>query len=246
MSDSQFIAELSIDRRFCGPPQSANGGYACGAVARHLDGVARVRLLAPPPLQRDLQLSRQGETWRLHDGERALAQARFATLSLQAPAAPSLAEARRASQRFIGHRSHPFPGCFVCGPARDEGDGLRIFPGAVEGRDLVAASWTPAANLANSDGRVAGEFIWSALDCTGFFAFAPLPDGAPALLGELTARIDGEIIAGEDHIAVGWMLGSEGRKRHTGSALYNARGDTLAVAEGTWIVMPAGAAGAVG
>lgn len=27
------VAELRLGERFCGPPASANGGYACGAIA---------------------------------------------------------------------------------------------------------------------------------------------------------------------------------------------------------------------
>jgi hypothetical protein len=88
------------------------------------------------------------------------------------------------------------------------------------------------------------EFVWSALDCTGFFAFGPLPDGAPALLGELTARIDADVIAGEPHVVAGWSLGGEGRKRYAGSAVYDARGHLLALARATWIVIAAGTMGA--
>ena len=48
--------EVVIARRFCGPPTSANGGYACGLVAGLLDGRARVTLRSPPPLDRPLQI----------------------------------------------------------------------------------------------------------------------------------------------------------------------------------------------
>jgi hypothetical protein len=33
------VAELRLGARFCGPPASANGGYACGAIAEQLGGV---------------------------------------------------------------------------------------------------------------------------------------------------------------------------------------------------------------
>jgi hypothetical protein len=32
------VAELRLGERFCGPPASANGGYACGAIAELLGG----------------------------------------------------------------------------------------------------------------------------------------------------------------------------------------------------------------
>jgi hypothetical protein len=238
-------ATITIARRFRGPPRSANGGYACGVLAREIPGAATVRLLAPPPLETPLALATEADALRLYDGDRPVAQARAATLAVDAPEAPPLAVARDAATRFKGFASHPFPGCFVCGPERPEGDGLRIFPGAVAGHALVAAPWTPDPNLADAGGRVATEFLWSALDCTGFFAFAPLPDGTPALLGELTARIDRDAEAGAPHVVVGWRLGEEGRKRFVGSALYTERGELVGLARGTWIVVAQGAAGAV-
>ncbi len=72
----------------------------------------------------------------------------------------------------IKPHEHPLPTCFVCGPARAKGDGLRIFAGPL-GRHsqnaVLAASWIPDPNLAAEDGLVAPEFLWSALDCpTGY------------------------------------------------------------------------------
>jgi hypothetical protein len=32
------VAELRLGERFYGPPTSANGGYACGAIAERLGG----------------------------------------------------------------------------------------------------------------------------------------------------------------------------------------------------------------
>jgi hypothetical protein len=236
---------LHIDPRFRGPPQSGNGGYVCGRLAEQATGPVAVRLLAPPPLGRDLRLDRSEGSLRLLDGASPVAEARsIDPLGLQAPPAPALEEAREASRSYAGFAAHPFPGCFVCGPERADGDGLRIFPGKLPGRELVAAPWTPYPDLADDHGRVLPEFIWSALDCTGFFAFGPLADGSPALLGELAARIDGEVRAGAPHIAVGWQIGAEGRKRFAGSALYRADGIPLAVARATWIVVPRGTAGA--
>ncbi|MCK7594060.1 PaaI family thioesterase [Pseudomarimonas salicorniae] len=235
---------LHIDSRFCGPPRSGNGGYSCGLLGREIDGAATVRLLKPPPLDRPLQLRREGLQLRLVDGDTVIAQGGGALLEIEAPEAPDAASCREAAKHYVGFREHPFPTCFVCGPQRDEGDGLRIFPGRIDGRDLVAAPWTPAQNLGDAQGRVRPEFLWSALDCTGFFAFAPLPDGAPALLGELTARIDDPPKVGEPCIAAGWQLGSEGRKRFAGSAVYGSDGRVLALARATWIVMQPGAAGA--
>lgn len=237
---------VRIDPRFRGPPRSGNGGYSCGVVGMRLPGIAAVRLLAPPPLDVDLQLREQADgTLGLWQGDAAIAQARSGTLDLEVPAAPTLAEAQEATTRFAGFAAHPFPGCFVCGPQRAEGDGLRIFPAAVRGHDLVAAPWQPAGNLADRRGQLHPEFVWSALDCTGFFSFGPLPDGSPALLGELTTRIDHPVAAGAPHIVTGWLIESSGRKHIVGSAVFADDGTLLACARATWIVVPQGTAGAV-
>ena len=50
------MVSLVIDRRFRGPPNSANGGYVCGCLARHVAGDAEVTLRAPPPLERPLDV----------------------------------------------------------------------------------------------------------------------------------------------------------------------------------------------
>ena len=47
-----------IPRRFNGPPASANGGYACGLIARYVGGPADVSLRSPPPLDTALELER--------------------------------------------------------------------------------------------------------------------------------------------------------------------------------------------
>lgn len=239
------VDTITINRRFRGPPQSGNGGYVCGLLGNRLGSTVTVRLMAPPPLETPMQVVTSIDGLHLMLGEAQVARAHLSSLDLVAPTAPTLSQAREATSRFAGFSAHPFPGCFVCGPARAEGDGLRIFPGVVEDRGLVAAEWRPAANLSGEDGMLRPEFVWSALDCTGFFAFAPLPDGAPALLGELTLRIDHEVDADRPHVVVGWRIGSEGRKRFAGSALFRQDGRLLAVARATWIVMPPGAAGSV-
>ena len=41
---------IMIEKRFCGPPNSANGGHVCGLLAAHIDGSAEISLRAPPPL----------------------------------------------------------------------------------------------------------------------------------------------------------------------------------------------------
>ena len=225
-------ADVIIERRFRGPPQSGNGGYSCGVVAEGVDGVATVTLRMPPPLDRPLTLNGDGEQSRLTDGERLVGEATKATLDLVAPEAPTLEAAIHASRDYAGFQSHPFPGCYVCGPEREPGDGLRLFPGPVGDTLTVASPWTPDESLRRPDGLVERRHVWAALDCPSYFGLFSRP---MALLGRLTAAIDRLPEVGEPLVAIGWPIDTDGRKSFAGSALASLDGVILARAAATWI-----------
>lgn len=229
---------LVIRSRFCGPPRSANGGYVCGRIAKYLPGAASVRLKAPPPIEVELRVESTDEEAHLFHESTLIGEAKRAKLDLVPPAAPSYAEAEKASKSYIGFTNHAFPRCFVCGPQRAPADGMRIFPGVFEERSLVAAPWIPDRSLAGDSQEVDSEFIWSALDCSGGFSVLPVPEGKAILLGELCVRIDGVVAPGERCVVVGWSLGIDGRKRFAGSAIYSEVGKPVAVARATWIEIP--------
>lgn len=234
--------ELTLDPRYCGPRRSGNGGYVCGRIARHLQCTPRVRLSAPPPLQQAMRLEVSSDQHaELFADDQLIASAQPTTLELQVPKPCSLAEARDAAQRFTGHQQHSFPHCFVCGPKRPEGDGLRIFPGAVSGRELVAAPWTPSQDLADSNGLINAPFIWAALDCPSGFAVWPEDPKQTLVLGEFSVQIQQRPAAGETCRIIGWPIAESGRKRRAGSALFDAQDQLLAWAEATWICLPVSA-----
>jgi hypothetical protein len=240
------VPRLSIGRRFCGPPDSANGGYAAGLLAAFVDGPAEVTLRRPPPLETPMTVARDGDgsVISLQDGDVVVAEAVPATIELDPPAPVALADAREAAARAatIVHPDwHPFPTCFVCGPDRDPGDGLRIFAGPVAGRDVYAAPWTPAREHTGPDGRVRTEIVWAALDCPSsgpLYVDGRRPD-APYVLGRIAVRIDGRPEAGEPLVAISWALAREGRKLFAASALRDASGRILAIARATWISLRA-------
>lgn len=237
-----MTAELRIDRRFCGPPDSGNGGYTCGLVAATMPGPAEVTLRRPPPLDTPLRVERTGEGVRVLDGDVLVVEgvAASADLGVDVPDAVGVDDAARAAARSPLHEhpeEHPFPTCFVCGPQRAREDGLHILVGPVAGRDVAADAWTPAADLAGADGVVRPEFVWAALDCSGGVAswlVEPL-EGNPYVLGRLAVRIPGVVRAGEPHAVVGWRIGVDGRKQTAGSAIFTAAGDLAGVARATWI-----------
>ena len=110
-------------------------------------------------------------------------------------------------------------------------------PAAAPTHAVFAAPWVPHTSLDDGSGRVAPEFLWAALDCAG--AFAVMPTGMqPIILGELSARLDGDVAIGERCVVAAWAIGVEGRKRFAGTALYSAAGVAVAVARATWIEIP--------
>jgi hypothetical protein len=217
--------ELVIDRKFRGPAESANGGYTCGLLASFMHGPAEVTLRRPPPLERTLEVETEGPL-ELRDGNELVAAAAPAELALDVPDPISFDEAAAAALPQ-GDRDSVFPECFVCGWKRD--DGLRIYAGPVEGRELVAATWLPHEDVISS------EFVWAALDCPGAYAVEFGQRGNP-VLGRLTAHVEHLPHPGERCVVMGWPVGEEGRKRYAGTALFGEDDRLLGCASATWII----------
>jgi hypothetical protein len=234
------MTTLTIAQRFCGPPASANGGYFSGLVASLSTRIVTVRLLKPPPLDVALDVvNLADDVIELRHGDVRVAQARPAELSLappfEAPLVPRYEEAFEASRHYAGFTDHPFPTCFVCGPQRARGDGLRIFAGPLARHPaLVASPWTPDPSLDRGDGKVRPEFMSAAMDCPGCFAVTQSGRGM-MLLGEFTAHMDRCVHIDEPCIVLGWHISSNGRKHEAGTALYDEDGELCARARAVWI-----------
>lgn len=230
-----------IARRFCGPPASGNGGYVAGRLAGCVGDTARVRLHRPPPLDTPLRVRRAAEGVHLLADDGLVAEARPCDVEIEVPASPGFAAAERAAHEFRGFERHPYPGCFVCGTNRAAGDGLRIFAGPSGPPGVVAAPWVPDAAASGRGRVVPRELVWAALDCPGAFTFDAPPHGT-VLLGELSVRMVGPVVAGERCVIVAWHRGRDGRKHDVGSAIYTETGTCRAVARATWIEVAAGRA----
>ena len=216
--------EIVIDPRFNGPRSSANGGYTCGLLAEQVGEPAEITLRSPPPLGRALRF----DGTNLTDGETLVAEAQRAELELDVPPPVTYADAERASERYPGFVEHDYPTCFVCGPERD--DGLRLFTGAVNGRDVFAAPWTAPPDVT----RV---LTWAALDCPGAIGVGWEGRG-DWLLGRMTGEVFEVPRSGDRCVVVAWPLGREGRKGFAGTAVYRG-GEVLARARQTWIASAA-------
>jgi hypothetical protein len=243
------MTSVIIDKRYCGPPNSGNGGYVCGRLARHIPGGAEVTLRAPPPLDKQLDVvATDNGSWELRDGATVVATGRPASVELTRLETASFDEACAAELLTpVKPHEHPLPTCFVCGPARAERDGLRIFSGPLvrQSRNasaVLAASWTPDPTLTAEDGFVAPEFLWSALDCpTGYASSHDRESGSfdrtPILLGRMSARIETRPRPGERCVITAWQTGRDGRKRFAEAAAYGEAGTLLAAARATWIAV---------
>lgn len=231
-----MLHSLTIAGRYCGPPGSGNGGYTCGRLAALLSpGPVEVTLRLPPPLDHEMQVMTRedGKSANLTDGDRLIATAHSSELAIEVPPVPDLPAVTAAVPGYAGFRHHAFPTCFVCGPQRESGDGLRIFAGPVAGMHLVAAPWTPDARLADAAGHIRPEYLWAALDCPGAFAVGDREN--PVVLGRMTARLDAPVLPGQVYRVTGWVIHQAGRKATAGTAIFSADGTCCAVAQAIWI-----------
>ena len=110
-----------IERRFNGPPNSGNGGYACGLLGALIGDSAEVTLRKPPPLETEMEITHEDGEWTLSDGEMVIATGHATELNLDVPAPPSFDDATAAESNYIDRELHIFPTCFVCGPDRHHG-----------------------------------------------------------------------------------------------------------------------------
>ncbi len=218
-----------VQPRYAGPPGMANGGVVAGMLAG--EGPAEVTILRPVPVDVPLTAS----DGRLLDAGGTLlaeatpldatAQAELEEAALAAPRR-TVEEARAAASATPLAEGHPFPGCFGCG--RDHPSGLHCLAGPA-GDGVWAVTFTPESD----DPRLS----WAALDCPSSAPHAEPNPQSPLVLGRIAGWILRPPAPGEDHVVVAWSLGSEGRRRWSGSAILTADGIACAVARATWVAL---------
>lgn len=230
---------ITIPDHVHGYPDMAFGGYVAGVLARR-SGAETVRVdfrravlvntpIALPPRDGDRV------TLTSPDGN-LLAEAIPSTLALTPPPAPSWSEAKRATETALSSPARQVTACYGCGVECPPGRGLRLFPWSLPDRQIMAAAWTPDQGLADEDGELSPENVWSTLDCPGgIAAWVYQGMGLGAVTAALTATQLQPVLAGAEYISYAWPLHEDGRKRTVGVALATRGGELCALAEALWI-----------
>lgn len=248
-------ATVRIEERYHGFPGIAMGGFAGGLVASRVGTEAEVTFQRPIPTEQALEIRETDDGAELRLGDDVAATATPTSVDVDLPGPVSLADAEVATQSYPGHRKHPYPSCFTCGPDRAEGDGLRVFPapvgeGPVEDGPLVAAAWTPHPDHAGADGTLPPEIVWASVDCSSIWPVieAAAPDSPDHVVtGRLALRQEEPIRAGEPHVVAAWPLEGRDSRRPAAAVILDAVGTVKAVAHHTLVVtewgVPLGVAG---
>jgi hypothetical protein len=225
-----------FDRFFCGPPSSANGGYAAGVTAGLFREAARVSLPRPPPIERPLTALRGDSGLKIFDKEELVlaAKPRHGQLDVRVPQI-DLGAARAATAIPEILAKHRAPSCVVCGP--DRSDGFRILPGSL-GPGVVATSWRVPALDRQDGAEVAAPIVWAALDCPGGWCFEGTHTEFVPVLVSQSVDILKPVRAGDEVIVVAWATGRAERMLRASSALLDLEGEPLAVSSQTCVAAP--------
>ena len=217
---------ISMAAQFRGPPNSVNGGYACGVMGRMIDGPFTAVLRAPPPLDTPMAMIQHDGGVRLESQAGDLiGEARPADAAAipAPPLVPSLAAAIAASPGFPGlHRPVP-PDLLLL---RRQGRGgrrparLHRPAGRARRTGVVAGPWTPNPAFADADGLMPAEVVWAALDCPGAVSWVVSGAGG-GMLGTMTGEMIRRPAAGETCIVLAWPIERSGRKLISGTALFS-------------------------
>ncbi|MEC3918529.1 PaaI family thioesterase [Nocardia sp. CDC160] len=230
---------LTIPEHIHGYPDVAFGGYVAGLLAPHAGAdTVRIDFRRAVGVGTPILLSRPepGRATFTATDDTVLVEATAATLRIDPVPAPSWSDATRSVETALSSPDRLVTDCFGCGVACAPGRGLRLFPWRVAGQELMAAAWTPDPGLADENGELPPEIVWSALDCPGGIAawvFSRM--GRGAFTAALTATRFAPVLAGADYISHAWVLHRDGRKHTVGVALSTREGELCALAEALWI-----------
>ena len=239
------MRDVVVEERFRGPPQSGNGGYVGGLFSKTIDSSGRgdveVTLRSPIPLDKRMQVTRQNDgTAAIMDGETLIAEVKPVQWEMEVPAPPEWEEIKAAAPKSLAFKPnindllpgqtgfHPI--CFCCGVEHDSGLQVCVAPIG----NQVAAVWETKESWGLSDGLLPIEFLWTAMDCPGQFAY--MEQGIrTGMLGRITAAVIERPSAGETLLVSAWTIVVEGKKHFAGSAIFDRSGKLYCKAKTIWI-----------
>lgn len=225
---------IRVPARFRGPVGVANGGYFCGLVAARSLVLQETDLLSvslhlPPPLDTDLALVAGRTRIRVMFGDALVATVRRARTAPHPVPFAARQEALRASSGYLGYRSHPVAGCFVCGVEQGR-EALGIAPGPLaEAEDGVACTWTPP--LAGS--QDISPLMWAVMDCVSAWTLDHADGAIP--LAEMTLRQTRPMRPGKEHVVVARRSSLTGGIGRVNCTLFDLNGMEIASASSLWI-----------
>ena len=235
---------FSIPSQFCGPPFSSNGGYFCGMVASFFDYPVEIRLKAPPPLNTPMQIHRGEVQAQVFSDDKLIAQVRPCTEPCEPAPYISMEDAAQCSDAGLKGSliNHPFPGCFVCGPERSEGDGMMVFTGPKAGTPLYGAKWHAHGAWSSNGTEIDPHYVWSALDCPSsgpaFATSVEAQSNIAYVLGTLSIQIKQLPKVGNDYVIVCATDENHERRYRTRVSLYASDQSLLASGSAVWIQVP--------
>ena len=244
---------MRLDKKYCGPPRSGNGGYVCGLCAQHSyfslspenqeqirePFSFEVKYKNPLPVETEFQVINSARESSLTDmdGNQVFAQGKTTTgTSTSLPDPITYRQAQEAAVKSLPSDQHIFPDCFVCGPNRHTGDGLRIFAGPLGSEPMVAAPWDVHPSFVLKERLLPLPVLWAALDCPGYFAyhFQSSSTFIPTVLAKMQCTVYDNQIRSNDLVVMGWVKKQKLPLIEVGTALFEGK-HLLAQAEAVWM-----------
>ena len=95
----KLLQTITINERYNGPPNIANGGYVCGLLANFIEGPADVWIRKPTPMGCELSIvSRDDDSFCIMSNGDICVEAKPGILNLEMPESPGFENALTAAK----------------------------------------------------------------------------------------------------------------------------------------------------
>lgn len=222
---------IRVEKQFKGLKDRGQGGYTAGRLAEYFDGPVTVALLAPPPLDVDMDVTEDGTALLLTHGDTVIARAERDTRPYRELEPVNLIAAENATRRFPGKFHHAAPGCFSCG-IEPGSFGVHVGPTAPQGP--YASPWIPPAWTA-PHGIVEDPIIWAASDCAAGWRAINEPEPRSAVTAWIRTDLLAPILPDRTYVIASWSDPWDGRKCQAGSGIFTPSGAMVARSESLWV-----------